>query len=97
MEWPPDVEGKVFELIRPHAQCGLKRRTWKAIYDQLLATVPRKVIHWCHLRLCFTDNEAQPIDDDRTFQIFNGQDALGIGTMGMWQLNPIELDKLVKK
>ena len=58
MEWPPDVEGKVFELIRPHAQCGLKRRTWKAIHDQLLATVPCKNPHWWRLRLLIADNEA---------------------------------------
>jgi hypothetical protein len=85
MEWPPDVEGKVFELIRPHAQCGLKRRTWKAIHDQLLATVPRKVpvprkIPWGHLMLLIEDNEAQPIDDDRTFPI------------EPIRLNPIELN-----
>ena len=33
--WPPDLEDSIFELIRPHAQCGLKKRTWKAVHEQI--------------------------------------------------------------
>lgn len=84
MQWPPDVEEKLFELIRRHAQCGLKRRTWKAIHEQLLATVPRKGPTWSHLRLLIQDNEAQPIDNDRIFQIFDWQGTPE--TSGFWTM-----------
>ena len=40
-EWPPDVEAAIYDHIRPHVQCGLKRRTWHAIHAELMKTVPR--------------------------------------------------------
>jgi hypothetical protein len=40
-EWPPDVEAAIYDRIRPHVQCGLKRRTWHAVHVELRKTVPR--------------------------------------------------------
>ena len=40
-EWPPDLEATIYDRIRPHVQCGLKRRTWHAVHVELRKTVPR--------------------------------------------------------
>ena len=40
-EWPPDVEAAIYDRIRPHVHCGLKRRTWHAVHAELRKTVPR--------------------------------------------------------
>ena len=92
MEWPPDVEGKVFELIRPHAQCGLKRRAWTVIHDQLLSTVPRKG-PWGHHRFLIQQNEVPPINADRSFQMVVWQDnpETSVFWDTMMNLNSIEL------
>ena len=39
-EWPPDVEAAIFERIRPHVQCALKKRTWAALHEELLRKAP---------------------------------------------------------
>ena len=43
-EWPPDVEECIFNLIRPHVRCGLKKRTWGSLHDELLRAVDERAL-----------------------------------------------------
>ena len=43
-EWPSDVEGCIFNFIRTHVRCGLKKRTWGSLHDELLRAVDERAL-----------------------------------------------------
>ena len=62
-EWPPDVEECIFNLIRPHVRCGLKKRTWGSLHDELLRAVDERGLNHSFHRFRVQQNEA-----DHTFE-----------------------------
>ena len=62
-EWPPDIEASIYELIRPHVRCGLKKRTWGAVHEELLRAVDERALNHSFHRFRVQQNEA-----DHTFE-----------------------------
>ena len=54
-EWPPELEEVIYDLIRTHIRCELKRRTWDALHKELMTEVGGRHFRNAILRLCNGD------------------------------------------
>ena len=48
VEWPPEIEESIYDLVRPHVRSKLKRRTWETLHEEMLAKVPTHPAHGAH-------------------------------------------------
>ena len=55
LEWPPELEEVIYNLIRPHIRGELKRRTWDALHKELMTKVEERHFRSAILRLCDGD------------------------------------------